>query len=77
VRIPITEYIWLRAFGTPPKSLHSIGTSEALESLYGISAVLNKGEELLIALKSLKKMLRNMMSGLMQIDLPMNPKFEP
>ena len=45
--------------------------------LYTISAVNNKGEELLVALKSLKNMLKNMMSGLMQIDLPMNPKFKP
>lgn len=46
-------------------------------TLYAISVVLDKGEELLIALKSLKSMLKNMMSGLMQIDLPMSPKSKP
>jgi len=39
--------------------------------------MLEKGEDLLIALKSLKNMLKNMMSGLMQIDLPMSPKSKP
>ena len=46
-------------------------------TLYAISAVLDKGEDLLITLKSLKNMLKNMMSGLMQIDLPMSPKSKP
>ena len=46
-------------------------------TLYAISAVLDKGEDLLITLKSLKSMLKNMMSGLMQIDLPMSPKSKP
>lgn len=43
-------------------------------TLDAISAVLDKGEDLLITLKSLKSMLENMMNGLMQIDLPMSPK---
>lgn len=46
-------------------------------TLYVISVVLDKGEDLLIALKSLKSMLKNMMNGLMQIDLPMSPKSKP
>jgi len=46
-------------------------------TLYAISVVFDKGEELLMALKSLKSMLKNMMSGLMQIDLPMSPKSKP
>jgi hypothetical protein len=45
--------------------------------LYAISVVLDKGEDLLIGLKSLKSMLKNMMSGLMQIYLPMSPKSKP
>lgn len=46
-------------------------------TLYANSAMLEKGEDLLIALKSLKSMLKNMMNGLMQIDLPMSPKSKP
>jgi len=53
------------------------GTSDTLGTLYVISVVLDKGEDLLTALKSLKSMLKNMMNGLMQIDLPMSPKSKP
>jgi hypothetical protein len=52
-------------------------TSGTCKTLNAISIVLDKGEKLLITLKSLKIMLKNMMSGLMQIDLPMSPKSKP
>ena len=52
-------------------------TSGTCKTLYVISDVLDKGEDLLITLKSLKSMLKNMMNGLMQIDLPICPKSKP
>ena len=35
----ITERIWLRAFGTSPKFLASLGTSDTLETLGRSSAI--------------------------------------